>query len=136
MSRILAIDYGTKKTGLATTDPLQIIVSGLDTIATAELIPFLKRYTTQEQVSKIIIGYPYHSDGNPGQLAPIIEGLANQLRKQFPSLEIVFHDESLTSKQAKEIILKSGHRKKKRRDKTLVDKVSAILILQDYLKHF
>jgi putative Holliday junction resolvase len=136
MSRILAIDYGTKKTGLAVTDPLQIIVTGLETIATSELQPFLKRYVFQEQVSKIVIGYPYHPDGNPGQLAPLIEKLALQFRKQFPLIEVEFHDESLTSKQAKEIILMSGHRKKKRRDKTLVDKVSAILILQDYLKHY
>ena len=136
MSRILAIDYGTKKTGLAATDPLQIIVTGLDTVATSELLPFLKRYTSEEHVSKIIIGYPYHPDGNPAQLAPVIEKLALQLRKQFPTIEVEFHDESLTSKQAKEIILSSGYKKKKRRDKTLVDKVSAILILQDYLKHF
>lgn len=135
MARILAIDYGTVKTGLAVTDPLQIIVSGLDTVATRELLTFLKTYCTKEGVEKIVIGYPRHPDGQPAQLVPEIEKLARQLEKQFPDIEVVFHDESLTSKQAREIILLT-HKRKKRRDKKLVDKVSAILILQDYLKHY
>jgi len=136
VSRILSIDYGTKKTGIAVTDPLQIIVGGLDTLPTTELMDFLVNYVDKEDVSKIVIGYPYHPDGNPSQLAPVIEKLAERIGKKFPKIEIVFQDESFTSKQAKEIILQSGHKKKKRRDKTLVDKVSAILILQDYLKHY
>ncbi|MCL4118255.1 UNVERIFIED_CONTAM: hypothetical protein GTU68_012156, partial [Idotea baltica] len=136
VSRILAIDYGTKKTGIAVTDPLQIVVGGLDTLPTSELMDFLVDYVGREDVSKIVIGYPLHPDGNPAQLVPTIERLAKQIGKKFSLIEIVFHDESFTSKQAKEIILQSGHKKKKRRDKTLVDKVSAILILQDYLKHY
>lgn len=132
----MAIDYGTKKTGIAVTDPLQIIVGGLDTLPTSELMDFLVGYVGREEVSKIVIGYPYHPDGNPGQLAPVIEKLGERIGKKFPLIEIVFQDESFTTKQAKEIILQSGHKKKKRRDKSLVDKVSAILILQDYLKHY
>ncbi len=135
MARILSIDYGTIKTGLAVTDPLQLIVSGLDTIPTKELFDFLKAYCTRELVEKIVIGYPTHPDGEPAQLVPHVEKLSMQLKKQFSSIEVVFHYESLTSKQAREIILIT-HKKKKRRDKKLVDKVSAILILQDYLKHY
>ncbi|NND33004.1 MAG: Holliday junction resolvase RuvX [Saprospiraceae bacterium] len=136
MSRIMAIDYGRKKTGLAVTDPLQIVAGGLETIPTSELLTFLGKYFEKEEVIKIVLGYPYHPDGNPAQLAPEIEKLANQIRKQFPKIQVDFHDESLTSKQAKEVILMSGYKKKKRRDKKLIDKVSAILILQDYLKHY
>ncbi|MBK8502773.1 MAG: Holliday junction resolvase RuvX [Saprospiraceae bacterium] len=135
MARILAIDYGTVKIGLAATDPLQIIVSGMDTIPNAELIPFLKNYLAKEAVEKIVLGYPTHADGQPTMLVPKIEKLALQLTKHFSNIEVVFHDESLTSKHAREIILVT-HKKKKRRDKKLVDKVSAILILQDYLKHY
>ena len=96
MARILAIDYGTVKIGLATTDPLQIIVSGLDTIPNAELIPFLKNYLAKEEVEKIVLGYPTHADGQPTQLVPKIESLALRLKKHFSNIEVVFHDESLT----------------------------------------
>jgi putative Holliday junction resolvase len=135
VARILAIDYGSVKIGLAATDPLQIIVSGIDTIPNQELLPFLKHYLSNEEVEKIVLGYPTHADGQPTTLVPKIENLALQLKKHFANIEVVFHDESLTSKHAREIIL-ATHKKKKRRDKKLVDKVSAILILQDYLKHY
>ncbi|MCB0668884.1 MAG: Holliday junction resolvase RuvX [Saprospiraceae bacterium] len=135
MARILSIDYGTVRTGLAVTDPLQIIVSGLDTVPTAELIPYLKNYFRQEVVEKLVIGYPTHADGTPTNLVPKIDELVIELKKHFGDIEVDFQDESLTSKHARDIIL-TTHRKKKRRDKSLVDKVSAILILQEYLKHF
>ena len=135
MARILSIDYGTKKCGLAATDPLQIIVNGLTTIGTPDLEAFLEAYIRKEEVIKIVLGLPHHPDGNPSQLAPTIQKLALRLGNLFPGIEIVVHDESYTSKHAKQIILKSGLSKKKRRDKSLVDKVSAVLILQDYLQH-
>lgn len=135
MARILSIDYGSVKAGLAVTDPLQIIVNGLDTVATTELIPYLKKYLSRESVEKIVIGYPTHADGNPTQLVPKIEKFVLELKKHFEHIEVDYQDETLTSKQAKQIIL-ATHKRKKRQDKNLVDKVSAILILQEYLKHF
>ncbi len=135
MGRILSIDYGRIKTGLAVTDPLQIVVGGLDTILTSKLMSFLEDYIPAEDVVKVVIGYPYHADGTPAQLAPEIDLLSKNIRKSFPQLEVVLYDESMTTRRAKEIILQSGYKKKKRRDKFLVDKVSAILILQDYLNH-
>lgn len=135
MARILSIDYGTVKSGLAVTDPLQIIVTGLDTVPTADLMNFLKNYFSRELVEKVVIGYPTHADGNPTNLVPHIESFVNEFKKHFKSIEVDYQDESLTSKNARDIIL-TTHKKKKRRDKNLVDKVSAILILQEYLKHF
>lgn len=135
MPRILSIDYGTKKTGIAVTDPLQIIVNGLDTVLTKDLEDFLLRYTKEEEVEEIIIGYPTHPDGNPAQLASQIDTLAERLKKKFPDIKILLHDERYTSKEAKRIISKSGLPQKKRRNKALVDKISAVLILQDYLSH-
>ena len=129
----MAIDYGSKKTGIAVTDPLQIIVTGLDTIPTSELIAFLKTYLQEEEVSTIVLGLPHHPDGQPAQLAPVIRKLGEQLKKKFPELMIAWQDESYTSVEAKQVILQSGARKKKRRDKNLVDKVSAQLILQAYM---
>lgn len=136
MPRILAIDYGTKRTGLAVTDPLQIIVNGLETIPTQELLDFLKNYMAKEAVEKIVVGEPMHADGAPAQLAEAVANLAGQLRKLFPDIPVVTHDERFSSVTAKQIILQSGTPKKKRRDKGLTDKISAVLILQDYLNHF
>ncbi|MCB0552032.1 MAG: Holliday junction resolvase RuvX [Phaeodactylibacter sp.] len=134
MPRILAIDYGTKRTGLAVTDPLQIIANGLDTVPTSELADFLKRYMEKEEVEAIVVGEPLYPDGNPAQIHHLVVGLVRQLRKLFPDIEVLTHDERFTSEQAKEIILQSGAGKKKRRDKSLVDKISAVLILQDYME--
>ena len=133
--RVLGIDYGTKKTGLAVTDPLQIIATGLDTVATRNLTEYLKRYIAKEPVSKIVIGYPRHPDGNPAQLADTITAFGDELRRDHPDLEIVYQDESYTSSQARDIIFRTGLSRKKRRDKKLVDKISAVLILQAYLQH-
>ena len=134
MPRILAIDYGTKKTGLAVSDPLQIIATGLDTIPTTALYDFIKSYTETEAVETIVIGEPLHADGNPAQIHHLVVGLKRKLEKQYPHIKIVLQDERYTSEMAKEIILQSGLKKKKRKDKKLVDKVSAILILQDYMQ--
>ncbi len=134
MPRILSIDYGQKRTGLAVTDPLQIIANGLETVATVDLQEWLFNYIATETVEEVVIGYPTHLDGNPTVLVPIIEKLKETLLKQFPELTVSYVDERFTSYEAKQIILKSGARKKKRRDKGLVDKISAVLILQNYLE--
>ncbi len=134
MPRILAIDYGAKRTGLAVTDPLQIIASGLDTVATQEVEEYLKRYLEQEEVETIVVGEPFYPDGQPAQIHHLVIGFVRKLKKLFPDIEVVTHDERYTSEEARQIILQSGARKKKRRDKSLVDKVSAALILQDYLE--
>jgi putative Holliday junction resolvase len=131
----MGIDYGTKRTGIAVTDPLQIIASGLTTIPTHELFDFLTEYFQQEEVEKVVVGEPMHKDGNPAQIAHMVVGFVRKLKKQFPQIEVVTHDERGTSVMAKEIILQSGIKQKKRRDKTLVDKIAAALILEDYLKN-
>lgn len=134
MARILSIDYGTKRTGLAVSDPLQIIASGLDTVATNELFDYIKKYLEAEDVETIVVGDPKYPDGNPAQIAHLVLGFIRKLRKLYPDIEVVTQDERYTSEDAKRIILQSGVNKKKRRDKGLVDKISAVLILQDYME--
>lgn len=133
--RILAIDYGIKKCGLAVTDPLQIVAQPLGTVATVEMIDYLKRYINQEPVVAMVVGDPsmHTPDGHP--LLQAIAEFLTAFGKSFPHIPVYRQDETLTSQKAREIILKSGVGKKKRRDKTLVDKVSAVLILQEYLGH-
>lgn len=133
MARILAIDYGTKRTGLAVTDPLQIIPTGLDTVPTQGLIEYLQRYLAQEAVETIVVGEPLYPDGQPAQIHHFVVGLVRRLRKLFPGVEVVTQDERYSSEEAKEIIRQSGAKKKKRQDKALIDKVSATIILRDYL---
>ena len=130
----MAIDYGTKRTGLAVTDPLQLIANGLDTVPTVDIWEYLQDYLAQEEVECIVVGEPMHKDGNPAQIAHLVVGFVRKLRKLFPGIEVVTHDERYTSEDAKRIILMSGAKKKKRRGKGLVDKISAVLILQDYLE--
>ena len=133
MARIIAIDYGTKKTGLATTDPLQIICSPLTTVPTGELYDFLEKYIKDEEVEAIVVGEPLNTDGSPSQIAHFVVGLVRKLRKRYPDIPVHLQDERFTSQEARQIILQSGLKKKRRRDKTLVDKVSASLILQAFL---
>ena len=135
MARILGIDYGEKRTGLSATDPLQIIVNGLETVETKDLENFLSRYLIVEEVEKIVIGLPRHKDGNFTHLKPKIDALALFINTHFPSIVIDYEDESFTSSQSRDIIFQSGVKKSKRKDKSLVDKVSAVLILQKYLGH-
>lgn len=134
MARIMGIDYGTKRTGIAVTDPLQLIASGLTTVPTNELFDFIKKYLQEEAVEAIVVGEPMYPDGNPAQLAPHVKGFVNKLRKEHPSVPVFMQDERFTSEMAKQVIRESGAKQKKRRDKALVDKVSAALILEDYLK--
>ena len=119
MSRIMSIDYGMKKCGLAVTDPMQIIVSPLRTVKTSSLISFLRIYFVEEEVEKIVFGYPTHKDGNPTYVVELIEEFKFKLRKVAPKIEFDFQNENFTSLQAKEIILKSGLTKKQRQDKSL-----------------
>lgn len=135
MARILGIDYGTKRTGISATDPLQIIVSAVGTVPTNDLWDFLEKYLSEEEVEKIVIGEPLTLEGKPAKITPLIVGLTRKLKKHYPNIELDTHDERYSSVAAKQVILQSGIRKKKRRDKSLVDKVSAVLILQDYLGH-
>jgi putative Holliday junction resolvase len=134
VARILGIDYGTKRTGIAVTDPLRIIASGLDTVSTEALEGYLTQYLAAEEVECIVVGMPLYPDGNPAQIAPQVEDFVKKLKKLFPDIEVITWDERYTSEEAKRIILQSGAKKKQRRDKSLVDKISAALILEDYLK--
>lgn len=135
MARILSIDYGRKRCGVAATDPLQIIVSPVDTIATHLLFDYLTNYMLTEEVEKIVFGRPTHADGNETFLMNDIGSFVNRIKKKYSDIEIDYQDESFTSLEAKNIIMLSGAKKKKRRDKELVDRVSAVIILQKYLKH-
>lgn len=134
MSRILAIDFGLKRTGIAVTDPLKIIASGLTTVPTAETLDFIKNYCAAEEVECFVVGLPMHPDGNPAQIAPQADAFAEKLRQLFPGKPVFRQDERYTSNDAKRIILESGIKKQKRRDKTLVDKVAAALILEQYMQ--
>jgi putative Holliday junction resolvase len=130
----MAIDYGTKKTGIAVTDPLKIIANGLDTVPTGELMAFLDGYFFTEVVETMVFGEVIRADGTPGSNHKKIQNLMAYIAKKYPNINLTTFDESFTSLRAKEIILKSGVKKKKRQDKTLVDKISAVLILQDYME--
>lgn len=137
MSRIVAIDLGTKRTGIAVTDPLKIIASGLTTVPSETVLDFLKKYTQTEAVECFVVGLPLYPDGNPAQLAPKADAFAQVLQKTFPDIRVVRQDERYTSNDAKKIILASGASKKKRRDKALVDQIAAALILEQYMQeHF
>lgn len=133
--RILSIDYGKKRTGLAVTDPLQIIANGLATVSTSELFDYLKKYTSQEQVERIIIGRPTQPNGQPSENLVRVEQFVNRWRKAMPEIPIEYYDERFTSVLAHQAILDSGIGKKARREnKGLVDEISATIILQDWMR--
>ncbi|MGV3765831.1 MAG: Holliday junction resolvase RuvX [Chitinophagaceae bacterium] len=133
MSRILSIDYGGKRTGIAVTDPLRIIATGLTTIPSQELIPFLKKYFQQEQVGQIIIGEPKNWDDSDTHATPLVEAAIKKLQKEFPNMPIERVDERYTSKMAVQTMIDSGLRKKARRNKALVDEIAATILLQEYM---
>ncbi|MBY0479482.1 MAG: Holliday junction resolvase RuvX [Chitinophagaceae bacterium] len=133
MARIMCIDYGGKRTGIAVTDPLQIIATGLTTIATKDFIPFLKTYFQQEQVEKIIIGMPTNWDDSDTHATPLVKRAIDQLKKNFPSIPVETVDERYTSKMAKDAMLEMGLKKHQRRDKKLVDEIAATIMLQEYM---
>lgn len=134
MGRIMAIDYGGKRTGIAVTDPLQIIATGLTTINSAELIPFLKNYFIAETVELIIIGLPVNWDESDTHGTPLVKAAIKKLQKEFPAMPIKTVDERYTSKMAKDAMLEMGLKKKDRRDKKLVDEIAATIMLQEYLQ--
>jgi putative Holliday junction resolvase len=133
MARIICIDYGGKRTGIAVTDPLQIIATGLTTIDTKDFIPFLKEYFSKEPVEKILIGWPLNLDDTPTHATPLVENAIKQLNKHFPSIPVEKVDERFTSKMAKEAMFEMGLKKKQRRDKKLLDEIAATMMLQEYL---
>ncbi|MFM6975270.1 MAG: Holliday junction resolvase RuvX [Sphingobacteriaceae bacterium] len=134
MPRILAFDYGTKRIGLAVTDPLQIIATGLDTIHPKDIFDFLKKYLQTEQVTCFVIGEPKRMDGSHSQSEPHIKGFINSLKKHFPEIPVERIDERFTSKMASAAIAQSGLKKTDRQNKERVDTISATLILQSYLE--
>ena len=136
MGRILAIDYGLKRTGIAVTDPLKIIAQGLATIESKELISFLKNYLTTEAVDLFIIGEPLNWDNTATDATPLVEKCIVQLSKNFPSIPVKKVDERFTSKMAKDAMLEMGLKKKQRRNKALVDEIAATILLQEYLRQF
>ncbi len=134
MARILSIDYGKKRTGLAVTDPLQIIASGLATVSTSELFDYLKQYVAKEQVERIVIGEPKQPNGQPSENLQRVQQFVNRWRKAVPDIPIVFYDERFTSVLAHQAMIDGGLKKKDRQNKALVDEISATIILQDYMR--
>ncbi|MRR14232.1 Holliday junction resolvase RuvX [archaeon] len=134
MGRILAIDYGRKRTGLAVTDELQIIATSLGTVSTAQVMVTLKRYCSENKVERFVVGEPKDLMNRPSEAEHYIAPFVRQLRKEFPEVPVERIDERFTSKIAQRTILEAGLKKSDRRDKALVDQVSATIILQSYLE--
>jgi putative holliday junction resolvase len=131
--RILAIDYGQKRTGIAVTDEMQIIASGLTTIPSETAINFLKDYFAKEKVEKVLLGEPKQMNNEPSQSALIIEAFAEKFKNEFPDMPFERVDERFTSKMAFQTMIDSGLKKKQRQNKALIDEISATIMLQDYL---
>ena len=134
MARILSIDYGKKRTGLAVTDPRQIIAGGLATVATSELFDFLKAYIAREQVEMIVIGEPRQPNGEPSENLARVQQFVNRWRKAVPEVPIQYYDERFTSVLAHQAMLDGGLKKKARQNKGLVDEISATIILEDFMR--
>ncbi|MBQ6881803.1 MAG: Holliday junction resolvase RuvX [Alistipes sp.] len=134
MGRILAIDYGRARTGLAVSDPLQMIAGGLATVPTKELERFIADYLSREEVSTIVLGKPMQMNGEPSETWRYIEPLARRLQAAHPSVEVTFYDERFTSVLAHRAMIDGGMKKSDRRNKAVVDKIAATIILEDYLQ--
>ena len=134
MGRLLAIDYGRKRCGLAVTDVLQIVATALDTVPSAQLIPYIKSYVARERVDEIIVGLPKTLDGQPSDSMRYITPAINRLRKELPDIEIKFFDERFTSTLAHRAMIDSGVKKSDRRDKAAIDRMAAVIILNGYLE--
>jgi len=134
LARILSIDYGKKRTGLAVTDPLQLIAGGLATVSTSELFQWLQAYITREPVERIVIGEPRQPNGQPSENMARVEQFVNRWRKAIPEIPIDYFDERFTSVIAHQAMRDGGLRKKARQDKALVDEISATIILEDYMR--
>ena len=133
MSRFLAIDYGKKRSGIAVTDPLNIIVTPLETVETENIFSFLYHYFQNEEVQKVIIGYPLDMDDNRTDNTDAVERFAKKFNKKFPKIPTDFEDERMTSKMAAKALVEGGFKKKKRQEKGSLDKISAVFILKSYL---
>ncbi|WP_430612390.1 Holliday junction resolvase RuvX [Flavobacterium sp. JP2137] len=133
MSRVLALDFGKKRTGIAVTDDFRMIASGLTTVATPELLPFLKDYFAKENVEVVIIGEPKRMNNEPSEITPLIEKFIEKFTLAFPGMKVERMDERFTSKMAFQTMIDSGLKKKQRQNKALVDEIAATIILQDYL---
>jgi putative Holliday junction resolvase len=136
MARILSIDYGGKRTGLAVTDPLKIIATGLTTVETPKLMAFLKDYFSKEQVEMIIIGMPVNWDDSATHATPLVQKFIKELKKNFPNIPVTEVDERYTSKLASQAMLEMGLKKKQRQNKAMVDEIAATIMLQEYLNKF
>lgn len=134
MGRILAIDYGKSRTGIAVTDTMQMIANPLTTVDTPTLFDFIKSYTDIEVVDRIIVGKPLQTNGEASENMKRVEPFFNRLKKLYPSITVEYYDERFTSVLAHRVMLDSGINKKARQDKALVDKISASIILEDYLE--
>ncbi len=135
MARILCIDYGLKRSGIAATDPLKIAAFPVDTVDTDKLWDYILQYLSREEVEELVLGDARHHDGSDSIVTHELRAFAQKLAKLKPDLPIILTDESYSSAEAKEVILRSGVKKKKRRDKALVDRIAAVIILQRYLGH-
>lgn len=133
MARLLSIDYGRKRCGLAVTDPLQLVPGGLTTVPTSSLMDFLKDYLQREEVERIIVGEPRQSNGMPSENMARVEAFVKVLRKQVPGISVDFYDERFTSVIAHRTMIEGGLKKKDRMNKGLVDEISATIILEDYM---
>jgi putative Holliday junction resolvase len=133
LMRVMAFDYGTKRIGIAVTDPMQIIATGLDTIHPLKIIDYLKAYLQTEQVERFILGEPKQMDNSPSQSAIHVKGFAKLLKKTFPNIPVEMMDERFTSKMASATIAQSGMGKKARQNKELVDTISAVILLQSWM---
>ena len=134
MPRILAFDYGTKRIGVAVTDPLQIIATGLDTVHPKDIVEFLKKFLLTEPVELFVVGEPKQMDGTPSQSAQHVKGFITTLKKQFPQIPVESIDERFTSKMAAATVMQSGFKKSDRQNKERLDTISATIILQSYLE--
>lgn len=134
MGRIVALDYGKKRTGVAATDPLQIIATAVDTVETGELIGWLKKYIAAEPVEMIVIGYPLNFDDTPTDATPLVEKFIGKFKNVFPDMPVLTWDERMTSRMASQAIAEMGLKKKIRERKELVDSIAAVIILREYLE--
>lgn len=134
MARILSIDYGKKRTGLAVTDPLQIIATGLTTVETPQLFKYLKEYFAKEPVELIIMGEPKNMDDSDTHATPLVKQAVARLKREFPTIPIKMVDERFTSKMASQAMIEMGLKKKQRQNKALVDEIAATIMLQEYLR--
>ncbi len=133
MERIIGIDYGRKRVGVAVSDPLGIFASALDTVPAAKIIDYLKNYTQNNKVARFVVGYPMNLNGRPAECAQYVDVFLKHLRKQFPDIPVTLEDERFTSQLAMKAMIAGGMKKQDRRDKENVDKISAAIILQSYM---